>query len=318
VRIKPKTFALFAVLITVSFASSNPSSAQVQTEVPPVVAGAKAVKAEHIKIHGAALEGNLDGEAVDRVAIVLLPPSYDKEKNRRYPVIYALHGFSIGAEQWSHEIHVPQTAEGAFALGAKEMIVVLPDSKTVYGGSMYSSSITTGDFERFIVHDVVEYMDSHYRTIANRTSRGLVGHSMGGYGATRIAMKHPNVFGSVYIMSPCCLSARAAGPANPENEKSPRSDQNPGRCGEAALLPARPACHSGGVVARPEESPTVSAIADKGGSTTGGGACEMGSECATRLHGPIHGELAPVSRNRHRCGRPGWPTEGCRQAARSA
>ena len=45
---------------------------------------------------------------------------------------------SIGAEQWSHEIHVPQTIEGAFAQGAKEMIVMLPDSKTVHNGSMYS------------------------------------------------------------------------------------------------------------------------------------------------------------------------------------
>jgi len=52
----------------------------------------------------------------------------------------------------------------------------------------------------------------------NRNSRGLVGHSMGGYGASRIGMKHPNVFGSLYIMSACCLSARGAGSANPENE----------------------------------------------------------------------------------------------------
>ena len=44
-------------------------------------------------------------------------------------MVYALHGYSIGAEQWTHEIHVPQTIEGAIARGAKEMIVVLPDSK---------------------------------------------------------------------------------------------------------------------------------------------------------------------------------------------
>ena len=123
-------------------------------------------------------------------------------------MVYALHGYSIGAEQWSKEIHVPQTIEGAFAQGAQEMIVVLPDSKTVHNGSMYSSSVTTGDFEQFIAHDVVAYIDAHYRTIPNRTSRGLVGHSMGGYGASRIGMKHPDVFGSLYIMSPCCLAAR--------------------------------------------------------------------------------------------------------------
>jgi len=190
------------------------AAAQVQTEVPPAVPGAKPVTVEHIKIHGAALEGNLAGEAVDRDAIVFLPPGYGKDLHRRYPVVYALHGFSIGAEQWTHEIHVPQTIEGAFALGAKEMIVVLPDSKTAYGGSMYSSSATTGDFEQYIAHDVVAYMDAHYRTLPNRLSRGLVGHSMGGYGAARIGMKHPDVFGSLYIMSPCCLSPMPAGRGN--------------------------------------------------------------------------------------------------------
>jgi enterochelin esterase-like enzyme len=195
-------------------------AAQVQTDVPPVVAGAKPVAVEHIKVHGAALEGNLEGDAVDRDVLVFLPPSYSKEKSRRYPVVYALHGYSIDAEQWSHEIHVPQTIEGAFAQGAKEMIVVLPDSKTVHNGSMYSSSVTTGDFENFIAHDLVAYIDAHYRTIPNRLSRGLVGHSMGGYGATRIGMKHSDVFGSLYIMSPCCLSPRPAGSLKPEDEKA--------------------------------------------------------------------------------------------------
>jgi S-formylglutathione hydrolase FrmB len=178
------------------------------------------VTVEHIKIHGTSLEGNLEGDAVDRDVFVFLPPSYQKDKHRRYPVVYALHGFSIGAEQWTHEIHVPQVIEGAFAQGAKEMIVVLPDSKTVHNGSMYSSSATTGDFEQFIALDVVTYIDAHYRTLPNRMSRGLVGHSMGGYGASRIGMKHPDVFSSLYIMSPCCMSARAGGPANPENAKA--------------------------------------------------------------------------------------------------
>jgi S-formylglutathione hydrolase FrmB len=182
---------------------------------------------ENIKIRGKALEGNLESNAVDRDVIVFLPPSYSRDKHRRYPVIYALHGYSIGAEQWSHEIHVPQTIEGAFAQGANEMIVVLPDSKTLHNGSMYSSSVTTGDFENFIAHDVVSYIDAHYRTIPYRLSRGLVGHSMGGYGASRIGMKHADVFGSLYIMSPCCLSARPAGPANPEVDKALESVKTP-------------------------------------------------------------------------------------------
>lgn len=208
--------------------------AQVKTEVPPVEPSAKPMTVEHIKIHGKALEGNLEHNAVDRDAIVFLPPSYATNKKRRYPVVYALHGYSIGAEQWSGEIHVPQTIEGAFAKGGQEMIVVLPDSKTVHNGSMYSSSVTTGDFENYVAHDVVAYMDAHYRTIPKRSSRGLVGHSMGGYGASRIGMRHADVFGSLYIMSPCCMSPRGAGPANPEMEKKLEAVKTPE---DSATLP---------------------------------------------------------------------------------
>jgi len=205
------------------FACAGSLSAQVPTVVPPPVDGAKPVTAEHIKIHSPALEGNLEGDAVDRDVIVFLPPSYQKSAKRHYPVVYALHGYSIGAEQWTHEIHVPQTIEGAFAQGSHEMIVVLPDSKTIYNGSMYSSSETTGDFEKFIYHDVVAYIDAHYRTIPNRESRGLVGHSMGGYGASRIGMKHPDVFGALYIMSPCCMSPMTGGGPGPAEQAKERA-----------------------------------------------------------------------------------------------
>jgi enterochelin esterase-like enzyme len=215
-QMRSNVAALLSVIVGLA---CSQAMGQVQTLVPPVVAGAKPVTVEHIHVHGASLEGNLEGDATDRDVLVFLPPGYPKG-SQRYPVVYALHGYSIGAEQWSHEIHVPQTIEGAFAQGAHEMIVVLPDSKTAHNGSMYSSSVTTGDFERFIAQDVVAYIDSHYRTIAERTSRGLVGHSMGGYGATRIGMKHPEVFGALYIMSPCCLSARMPGDKAEELEKT--------------------------------------------------------------------------------------------------
>lgn len=213
--ISTRSLAALALCVPLGLATTPPVGAQVQTEVPPVVPGAKPVSVERIRVHGTALEGNLEGNAVDRDVMVFLPPSYRTGTVRRYPVVYALHGYSIGAEQWSSEIHVPQTIEGAFAQGVPELIVVLPDSKTLHNGSMYSSSVTTGDFERFVAHDVVAHIDAHYRTIPDRRSRGLVGHSMGGYGATRIGMKYPDVFGSLYIMSPCCLSARGAGRPNP-------------------------------------------------------------------------------------------------------
>jgi enterochelin esterase-like enzyme len=106
----------------------------------------------------------------------------------------------------------------------------------MHNGSMYSSSATTGDFENFIARDVVSHVDTHYRTIAKRTSRGLVGHSMGGYGATRIGMKHSDVFGSVYTMSPCCLEPRAAAPANEENDKALAAMKTPA---DSANVPSR-------------------------------------------------------------------------------
>jgi enterochelin esterase-like enzyme len=221
-------------ILTISLGLAMRAPAQVRTNTPPPVAGAKPVAVERIKVHGRSLEGSLEGDDADREVIVFLPPSYGKEKSRRYPVVYALHGYSIGASQWSQEIHVPQTIEGAFALGSQEMIVVLPDSKTVYNGSMYSNSVTTGDFENFIARDLVEYVDSHYRTIPKRSARGLAGHSMGGYGASRIGMKHAEVFGSLYIMSPCCMSARGAGRANPSAEAALAEAKTPA---DAAKIP---------------------------------------------------------------------------------
>lgn len=219
----PKMFrrgALHAIatgfVVAYSLGASH-AIAQAKTEAPAVVQGAAPAVIERIKVHSDAVAGNLEGNAADRDVIVVLPPSYRANPGRRYPVVYALHGYSIGAEQWTSEIHVPQVVEGAFAKGVPEMIVVLPDSKTLHNGSMYSTSVTTGDFETFVARDLVAYIDSHYRTIPDRKSRGLVGHSMGGYGATRIGFKHADTFGALYLMSPCCMPARpGGGPLSPE------------------------------------------------------------------------------------------------------
>ena len=228
---------LLLALIGVRLAHS-----QVATNVPPLEPNAKPATVQIVTIHGASLMGNLAGEATDRDAVVVLPPGYASHPQRRYPVIYALHGYSIGAQQWIHEIHVPQTLEGAFAKGAREMIVVFPDSKTAYNGSFYSRSATTGDFESYVVHDVVQYIDSHYRTLANRLSRGLVGHSMGGYGAARLGMRHPEVFGALYIMSGCCLSPMQPQTLERGEPRRHRGDEVTGRCRQSAVPGA---CHPG-------------------------------------------------------------------------
>lgn len=215
-------------------ALSAPAAAQVTTAAPPAAPNARPVTIERITVHAPSIEGSLEGDSADRTVLVVLPPSYHKDTRRRYPVLYALHGYSIGAEQWTQEIHVPRTVENAFANGAKEMILVLPDSKTVHNGSMYSSSVTTGDFETFVARDLVRYVDGHYRTVPDRRSRGLAGHSMGGYGTTRIGMKHPDMFGALYMMSPCCLSPRAMGTPDAAQEEAIRKLRAPG---EAEGLP---------------------------------------------------------------------------------
>ena len=160
-----------------------------------------------IKVHGKSLEGNLEGDAVDRDVVVILPPSYAKSPHRRYPVIYFMHGFGITADWFAAFMHAPETML-AWSKNGPDVILVMPDTDTKFGGSMYSSSPTTGDFEGFIANDLTSYIDSHYRTLARRSSRGLVGHSMGGYGVWKVAMRFPEEWGAIYAMSACCMSPR--------------------------------------------------------------------------------------------------------------
>jgi S-formylglutathione hydrolase len=168
---------------------------------------------QRVVVHGKGLEGNLEGDSPDRDVAVYLPPSYSADGARRYPVVYMLHGFTDDVDHWwgvkQHFIDIPAVIGKALANGnTREMIVVMPNAFTLYQGSMYSNSATTGDWEDFVATELVAYIDSHYRTIPDAASRGLTGHSMGGYGAVRIGMKHPEVFSSIYVLSPCCMAAR--------------------------------------------------------------------------------------------------------------
>jgi S-formylglutathione hydrolase FrmB len=172
-------------------------------------APARPTAVEHIKVHGKALEGNLEGDSADRDVTVYLPPSYASDRSRRYPVVYLLHGYGGRDDTFNGRLAtLPDSADKTSAAGtSKELIVVMPNAYTLHKGSMYSSSVTTGDWETYIARDLVAYIDSHYRTIASRRARGLAGHSMGGYGALRIGMKRPDVFSTLYLMSSCCLNA---------------------------------------------------------------------------------------------------------------
>jgi enterochelin esterase-like enzyme len=171
---------------------------------------------DRIQVHAKTLENNLTGDWPDREVSVYLPPSYTTSQNRRYPVVYVLHGFTDSDELWmgfkKHWINLPQVIDRALAAGdIHEMIVVMPNAYTRYQGSMYSNSPTNGNWEDFIVQELVPYVDDHYRTFANSTSRGIAGHSMGGYGAAMIAMKHPGVFSCAYLLSPWGLTPNFEG-----------------------------------------------------------------------------------------------------------
>ena len=166
---------------------------------------------ERILVPAPSLVGNLAGDASDREVSVYLPPGYGKQGNRRYPVLYLLHGFTDNDAQWfgragKHFVHVPDAVDAAFAGGVPEMIVVMPNAFTKFQGSMYSSSAVNGDWETFISRDLVKFIDTKYRTSARPESRGLAGHSMGGYGTLRVGMNVPGVFSALYAMSPCCLA----------------------------------------------------------------------------------------------------------------
>lgn len=171
---------------------------------------------ERVTVRGRSLEGNLSGDAPVREVTVYLPPSYSNEPRRRYPVLYMLHGYTDSDSRWMglerHWINLAEVIDKALAAGETgEMIVVMPNAYTRFQGSMYSNSVTTGNWEEFVANELVAYADAHYRTIPAQASRGLAGHSMGGYGALRIGMKHPDAFSSLYLLNPCCLAPRGGG-----------------------------------------------------------------------------------------------------------
>jgi enterochelin esterase-like enzyme len=121
-----------------------------------------------------------------------------------------LHGFTDSDIQWfgweEHWINLQEVIDASLDEGiSKEMIVVMPNAYNRFKGSMYSSSVTIGDWETFVAAELVGYIDAHYRTIPDASSRGLAGHSMGGYGTIRLGMKHPEVWSAIYLMSPCCM-----------------------------------------------------------------------------------------------------------------
>src|ERR1700729_2804512 len=148
-----------------------------------------------------ALRGNPLGDPATRPIVVYLPPGYDAKASRRYPALYALHGYTgdaaalLSSRPW--ETNVVQWADRL--IRERRMlpaIVVLVDGFTRLGGSQYVDSIHNGNYATYTVRDVVGHVDREYRTIAAEGGRAVLGKSSGGFGAMHLAMEYPGVFGA--------------------------------------------------------------------------------------------------------------------------
>lgn len=185
---------VFAMLL----AGSRPAA---QVAAPAASAAGRVVEAT---VPSAALKANLLGDPAESRVLLYLPPGYDTATGRRYPTLYLLHGY-LGNERTFTRALLP-VVDGLIRRGiAKEMIVVMPNGRNGYFGSFYTNSPVTGGWEDFIARDLVSWVDARYRTLPRAESRGIAGHSMGGYGSIMLAMKHPDVFRALYALSPCCV-----------------------------------------------------------------------------------------------------------------
>jgi S-formylglutathione hydrolase FrmB len=146
-----------------------------------------------------ALQDNAMGDPAERPMAVYLPPSYDAEGSRRYPVLYCLHGYTgdvaalLGARPW--EWNVVQRMDRLVAGGKMApALLVLVDGFTRLGGSQYVNSVHNGDYATYVTRDVIGYIDGTYRTIASEGGRAVLGKSSGGFGSLHLCMNYPGFF----------------------------------------------------------------------------------------------------------------------------
>lgn len=150
------------------------------------------------------IASNLCGIDPVRKLLVYLPAGYDPSSTQRYPVIYFLP--NPFEESYRYDFD-HRDAEGLFDRAISDgvigkFILVAADMNTPLGTSWYANSPVTGNWEDFMIQELVPYIDANFKTLPNRDSRGIAGVFIGGYGAIRLAMRHPDVFGSVYAMHP--------------------------------------------------------------------------------------------------------------------
>jgi enterochelin esterase-like enzyme len=161
-------------------------------------AAATAPLVEQVTIAAPSLADNLLGDPAE-VEVAIRTPAAAATSDERYPVVYFLQGYGEPPSVAS----IGGALDDLVAAGAApDMIVVSVSGRNGLGGSFYVDSPVTGDWARAVHEDVVGWVDANYPTIAERDARGIAGFSMGGFGALDLAMRHADVFGAVYALSP--------------------------------------------------------------------------------------------------------------------
>lgn len=137
------------------------------------------------------------GENTEGSCMVYLPAGYDDDADRRYPVIYYLHGGSGNQREGRWLI---ERIDTAIASGNMEpVIVVCPQALPIgwyINANTSDPKVISGPIEDVLIGDLIPYIDSRFRTVASREGRGIEGFSMGGRGALMLAFKHPDLFGA--------------------------------------------------------------------------------------------------------------------------
>ncbi len=128
---------------------------------------------------------------------IYLPPDYDRNSSKRYPVIYNLHG--NGGNEWNRGQECRVLHEGIVAGKWPPMIMVFPNGgKTTFYKDSYDGKLP---IETMFIKELIPHIDKTYRTIAKREGRCIEGFSMGGRGSTRLAMKYPKMFCSLFCQA---------------------------------------------------------------------------------------------------------------------
>jgi len=137
-----------------------------------------------------------------RRAFVYTPPGYNKDANRRYPVLYLQHGWGEDETAWSNQGHANLIMDNLIADGkAKPFIIVMTYGITnqLRFGHMREFKIDT--FQTVLTEELIPYIDAHFRTLANRENRAMAGLSMGGMETHTITLNKPEVFSRYALLS---------------------------------------------------------------------------------------------------------------------